>query len=187
MRDVSVRIGPIIIWTLSCGRKLFVEVVVARAGGLREHEQHNRQQQRHFQHVVDILAYSSSNIQLRISSDGSGLLYSFRVGLFGFFFESCWRLSGDPTVAIRSSLWWWITHFTPFISHHFPALALGIKRWTSPVNWPSPFLCISYVYARRRDFPFFFLPAAPRNFRTFFLLFCLIQYTRRTMSSATGY
>jgi hypothetical protein len=32
-----------------------------------------------------ILAYSSSNIQLRISSDGSGLLYSFRVGLFGFF------------------------------------------------------------------------------------------------------
>ncbi len=85
MRDVCVRIGPIIIWTLSCGRKLFVEVVVARACGLREHEQHNRQQQRHFQHVVDILAYSSSNIQLRISSDGSGLLYSFRVGLFSFF------------------------------------------------------------------------------------------------------
>jgi hypothetical protein len=95
---------------------LFVEVVVARAGGLREHEQHNRQQQRHFQHVVDILAYSSSNIQLRISSDGSGLLYSFRVGLFGFFFESCWRLSGDPTVAIRSSLWWWITLYTIYLS-----------------------------------------------------------------------
>lgn len=86
----------------------------------------------------------------------------------GFFFRKLLTAVGRSdrchsfiTVMMNNTLY---TIYLPPFSSSF---ALGIKRWTSPVNWPSPFLCISYVYARRRDFPFFFIPADPRNFRIF--------------------